>query len=121
MQRNEVKPRELKAENPGASRSLPRSRSEISGAGHPVVSQIIAVARQVFFANGFRSVTMDDLAHELGISKKTLYEHFRSKTALVEATVFDKFRGINSELERITSECSSGLAGRLHRLLAYIQ
>jgi len=121
MQRNEVKPKELKAENPGASRSLPRSRSEISGAGHPVSAQIIAVARRVFFANGFRAVTMDDLAHELGISKKTLYEHFPSKTALVEAAIFDKFRGINSELERITSESSSAFAGRLHRLLAYIQ
>ena len=121
MHRDEVKPIELKAENPRSRHSIPRTRSGISGAGHPVVAQIIAVARQVFFANGFRSVTMDDLAHELGISKKTLYEHFRSKTALVEATVFDKFRGINSELERITSESSSAFAGRLHRLLAYIQ
>ena len=81
----------------------------------------MAAARRIFFANGFRRVTMDDLAQELGISKKTLYEHFPSKTALVEAAIFDKFRGIDAELERITSECSSDFAGTLHRLLSYIQ
>ena len=121
MHSDGVEPEEMNAENSGSRQSLPRARSRISGAGHPVSGQIVAAARRNFFANGFRGVTMDDLAQDLGISKKTLYEHFPSKTALVEAAIFDKFRGINSELERITSECSSGLAGRLHRLLAYIQ
>ena len=61
------------------------------------------------------------ISPKIGISKKTLYEHFPSKTALVEAAIFDKFRGIDAELERITSERSSDFAGTLHRLLAYIQ
>ena len=86
-----------------------------------VRGRIIAVARRSFFANGFRRITMDDLAGELGISKKTLYEHFSSKTALVEAAILDKFDGIDSNLEQITSMCSSDFIGTLHRLLAYIQ
>ena len=121
MHRDGVEPEEMNAKNSGPRQSLPRARSRISGAGHPVSGQIVAVARRNFFAGGFRGVTMDDLAQDLGISKKTLYEHFPSKTALVEAAIFDKFRDIDAELERITSERSSDFAGTLHRLLAYIQ
>lgn len=36
---------------------------------------------------GIRSVSMDDLANELSISKKTLYKHFNAKDALVQATL----------------------------------
>ncbi len=36
---------------------------------------------------GIKSVTMDDIAHEIGISKKTLYEHFSDKLHLVNAVV----------------------------------
>jgi len=45
--------------------------------------RILAGARRHFFANGFRRVTMDDLAAELGMSKKTLYAHFPSKQHLL--------------------------------------
>ncbi|HYA42953.1 MAG TPA: helix-turn-helix domain-containing protein [Syntrophobacteraceae bacterium] len=83
--------------------------------------RIVAAARRIFFANGFRRVTMDDLARELGMSKKTLYEHFPSKTALVEAAILHKFQAVDSELQRISSECSSDFLGTLRDLLAYIQ
>lgn len=36
---------------------------------------------------GIRSVTMDDVVHELGISKKTLYQFFTDKSELVKATL----------------------------------
>lgn len=36
---------------------------------------------------GIRSVTMDDLAQRLGVSKKTLYKHFANKRDLVEQTM----------------------------------
>jgi len=36
---------------------------------------------------GIRSVTMDDVVHELGISKKTLYQFFNDKSELVKATL----------------------------------
>lgn len=45
--------------------------------------QILSVARDYFFKFGIRSVTMDDLAKEMGISKKTLYLYFEDKDALV--------------------------------------
>jgi AcrR family transcriptional regulator len=88
---------------------------------NPARQRIVAAAREHFFAHGFRSVTMDDLAEGLGMSKKTLYAHFPSKTALVEAMLLDKFHGLEAELARITSECSSDFLAGLHRLLACVQ
>ena len=62
--------------------------------------RIVAAARQHFFANGFRGVTMDDIAKELGMSKKTLYAHFPSKMALVEVVILDKFQDVESECSK---------------------
>jgi AcrR family transcriptional regulator len=61
---------------------------------------------------------MDDLAAELGISKKTLYAHFPSKTALLEAVLADKFAGLSKELERIGCEYPHDFPAALHELLA---
>src|SRR5262249_52535032 len=59
-------------------------------------------ARSHFFSHGFRSVTMDDLADELGISKKTLYAHFPGKIDLLEAVLADKFAGVEARLKEVT-------------------
>ena len=82
--------------------------------------RIIGAARQHFFAHGFRNVTMDDLARELGMSKKTLYARFRSKTALIKAVLLEKFREIDADLQQITSDCSD-VTRVLHDLLACVQ
>jgi AcrR family transcriptional regulator len=83
--------------------------------------RIIAAAREHFFVHGFHSVTMDDLAQGLAMSKKTIYAHFPSKTALLEAMLQDKFRRVEADLEAITSECSADFAAGLQRLLACVQ
>jgi AcrR family transcriptional regulator len=45
---------------------------------------------------------MDDLANELGISKKTLYAHFPGKLDLLEAVLADKFASVESTLKEVT-------------------
>ncbi|CAZ96000.1 TetR/AcrR family transcriptional regulator [Zobellia galactanivorans] len=47
-------------------------------------TKILNKATDMFLNYGFKSVTMDDLANEMGISKKTIYTHFENKTKLVE-------------------------------------
>lgn len=47
--------------------------------------EIIPRALGYFLQYGFKTFTMDDLAHNSGISKKTLYEQFASKQILVDA------------------------------------
>ena len=83
--------------------------------------RIVAVARRHFFAYGFRAITMDDLARELGMSKKTLYAHFPSKVALVEAVLLDKIRDVETDLKQISSDSSSDFLTTLHQLLVRVQ
>ena len=87
----------------------------------PAMQRIITAARQHFFANGFRSVTMDDLAGELGMSKKTLYACFPSKADLLRAVLLDKFRTVEIDLRRITAGFSKDMLDSLHQLLASLQ
>lgn len=49
--------------------------------------RILQKVRELFFKRGFSKVTMDELAAELGMSKKTLYIHFRNKTEMLETVV----------------------------------
>lgn len=63
--------------------------------------KILDKATEMFLNLGFKSVTMDDIALELGISKKTIYQHFNTKTALVEAAVFYLFESISSGINFI--------------------
>jgi AcrR family transcriptional regulator len=96
-----------------------RNPSQHVPSTEPAIRQrIVAMARKTFFAQGFRSVTMDDLARELGMSKKTLYAQFRSKRALLEAMILDKFRAVETDLAPITSAGSTNFAGALQRMLA---
>jgi TetR/AcrR family transcriptional regulator, cholesterol catabolism regulator len=49
--------------------------------------KILNGAEALFLKYGFKSITMDDIARELGISKKTLYQFFEDKISLVDQTV----------------------------------
>jgi AcrR family transcriptional regulator len=84
-------------------------------------AHIIAEARKHFFAHGFRGVTMDDLAVELGMSKKTVYAHFPSKTELLEVVVKEKMQSAHQDLQRVMAEMPDQVVPTLHALLACIQ
>jgi AcrR family transcriptional regulator len=49
--------------------------------------RILNKARELMFQTGVKHVTMDDLATQLGISKKTIYQFFKDKDALVSSVV----------------------------------
>jgi AcrR family transcriptional regulator len=88
---------------------------------NPAAERIITAARRHFFAHGLRSVTMDDLAEELGMSKKTLYAAFPSKEALLRAVLMDKFGSVESDLDGVMEDCAHDVLTALHRLLACMQ
>src|SRR5436190_4924738 len=83
--------------------------------------RIVEAARAHFFCHGFRSVTMDELAEELGISKKTLYAHFPGKIELLEAVLADKFAGVEAKLNGIIHAHPHDFSAALHELLANTQ
>jgi AcrR family transcriptional regulator len=96
-----------------AARKTPPQSEEGAAA-----ARIVAAARHHFFAHGIRSVTMDDLAAELGMSKKTLYAAFPGKQDVLRAVLEEKFRGVEADLNRVTERASSDVLGALHKLLA---
>lgn len=51
------------------------------------MEDLIRKIKDTYLRYGIKSVTMDDLAHELGVSKKTLYEHFKDKEDVVRKVV----------------------------------
>lgn len=85
----------------------------------PARDRIVAGARRHFFAHGFRGVTMDDLALEMSMSKKTLYVHFPSKTALLEAVLEDKLGRAEADFRQATS--SGDFSGQLQALLGCVR
>ncbi|MCK5442187.1 MAG: TetR/AcrR family transcriptional regulator [Maribacter sp.] len=64
---------------------------------------ILDIATNLFLRLGFKSVTMDDLANEMGISKKTIYAHFTNKTMLVEECTMKLFCSISEGIDHICS------------------
>jgi len=98
-----------------------RSKRQPNRDSGPTRQRIVDAARAHFFNHGFRSVTMDDLADELGISKKTLYAHFPGKFDLLDAVLADKFAAVESMLKRVTRTRPADFAATLSELLAGMQ
>ena len=65
--------------------------------------KILQKAADMFLNLGFKSVTMDDIAREMGISKKTIYAHFPTKLKLVQAATFYVIDNINETISTICS------------------
>lgn len=56
----------------------------------------------MFLTLGVKSVTMDEIAGELGMSKKTIYAHYGTKTKLIEATALFMFERISQGIEDLS-------------------
>jgi AcrR family transcriptional regulator len=55
-----------------------------------VKEYLIEEADKLFCQYGFKSVTMDDIAKQVGMSKKTIYQHFKDKNELVNILIKEK-------------------------------
>jgi AcrR family transcriptional regulator len=65
--------------------------------------EILQQASDMFLTLGFKSVTMDDIAQRMGISKKTIYLHFATKPELVEACTEYLFEKVSHGIDCICS------------------
>lgn len=79
-----------------------------------ISARIMAAARKLFLRDGFAQTSMDAIAAEIGISKRTLYSRHPGKAALFEAIVLDV---VNTGLSNIVTEQLSGKTPR-DKLLA---
>ena len=63
--------------------------------------RILQKAHELFMRYGIRSVSMDDMAAQLGMSKKTLYQYYSDKEELVDAV-------LSALLENNQKQCMAG-------------
>ncbi|TVR83437.1 MAG: TetR/AcrR family transcriptional regulator [Saprospirales bacterium] len=73
--------------------------------------KIMAHAGSVFFRQGIKTVTMDELCSEMGISKKTLYVHFENKEELVGEVVGDFIRSTMETVYFLMEGASNSVEG----------
>jgi len=63
--------------------------------------KIIGKSRELFLKLGFKSVTMDDIANEMAISKKTIYKYFSNKEVLITETTLIAHKEIHQIINTI--------------------
>ena len=71
--------------------------------------KILQMAVEVLPRYGVKSVTMDDLAQRLTMSKKTIYQHFKDKSALVEAVVEELFLQQDAQFDTIREKSNDAI------------
>ncbi len=78
--------------------------------------RILQEAVTLFYERGFTGTTLDDIAHELGVTKPFIYTHFKSKTDLLAAICLPT---IQMSLDAATTAVESGGSAteRLRKLI----
>ncbi len=82
--------------------------------------RILGAAREYFFTNGFSKVTMEEFAHSMGMSKKTIYKFFESKDDLVKAITREKLASIHSRCELFRNDASIEFIDRIKTTITYL-
>ncbi len=83
-------------------------------------ARIVDAAQTLFRRRGYRAVTMEDIARELGVSKGALYRYFRTKTALLAAIQRRSREQTLAEWERLLTggDVAEGMADSLREVFA---
>ena len=66
--------------------------------------KIINKAKEMFLKLGFKSITMDDIACEMCISKKTIYKYFSNKDILIEESIDLVHKEVKETMDAIISK-----------------
>lgn len=80
---------------------------EISKYKKSLRGRIPEVAMKLFLANGINSVRMDDVAKQMGISKRTIYEIYDNKEALLFDVVVAHFKHRLVNMEFVLRKCTN--------------
>lgn len=89
---------------------MPKKNSEISSTERDKIIEFCSVK---FLKEGFYYITVDQIASELRISKKTLYKYFSSKDELVEAVAFKMMNEVSSKIEEVIAAKNDSLTKAL--------
>lgn len=82
----------------------------------PAKDRILDAANQLFYGEGIRSVSVDAIAGRAGITKKTLYYHFKSKDDLIEAYLVSRDQPNLALFKKWFDEANGLLAGKVEAI-----
>jgi AcrR family transcriptional regulator len=74
-----------------------------------IKDRIIIEAARLFGRNGIKSVSMDDIAQHLGVSKKTIYKWFQNKDEIVHSVMQNHLSQIESDCEGVICEAENAV------------
>ena len=83
--------------------------------------KVLLSARNLFFSFGYSKVTMDELASELNMSKRTLYQLYNSKNRLLEAVIYDFFQEFQENINKIINNQNKNALASLKQIIFLIQ
>ncbi|MCZ2085557.1 MAG: TetR/AcrR family transcriptional regulator, partial [Flavobacteriales bacterium] len=69
----------------------------------------LSKASELFINNGAKSVTMDEIAKEFGISKKTLYQKYKNKEELLEEVLEYKLHEVIDRLQYLDDNVENAI------------
>ncbi|MCR5146522.1 MAG: TetR/AcrR family transcriptional regulator [Clostridia bacterium] len=85
--------------------------------------QIVEAAKRLFNKYGFKRVTMDEIAKEAGVTKRTVYAYFKSKEELFQVIVNEELvnmKKIVEDVEKQNSDFYEAVHQGIYQLLIYI-
>jgi AcrR family transcriptional regulator len=97
------------------------SQSDIDTEKKKRFAEIVDVAERVFVQKGFEHASMDEIAAEAHLTKRTVYKYFWSKEDLYFAIVLKQLKGLFLSFDRVTNRGGTGLEKLKRAGMAYHQ
>lgn len=72
-------------------------------------TEFLTRVAELFLEFGAKTITMDEVAREFGISKKTLYQRYRNKEALLEDVLHLKLQEIIDKMQQLDLEIDNAI------------
>ena len=83
---------------------VPENKIQKSDFREMMKDKIINKAKEMFLRLGFKSITMDDIACEMCISKKTIYKYFSNKDILIEESIQMVHKEVHETIDQIVAK-----------------
>ena len=84
--------------------------------------KIVEAARKLFYKYGFKKVSMDEIANEAGVTKRTIYMYFKSKEDLLKYFIqeeIENMKEIVEEVEKKNKDFFETANEAIYKLLKY--
>jgi len=83
-----------------------------------IKQRTIKVAKDLFFQNGYTSVSIEDIIGEASISKKTLYRYFVCKDDILNEVIDDFIKDFSSDIETLLAKKEIDFAEKLRQVFS---